>query len=117
QRIVRAAANDTTGPLPDTLLHDGFFTHAARTPHRTALLTQDDRITYHDLADQALRIAATLRNRGTTPGEPVGVTLPKGPDQIAAVLGILAAGAAYVPVGVDQPPERRKRMYQRAGVR
>ncbi|MFP8908544.1 hypothetical protein, partial [Streptomyces atacamensis] len=34
QRIVRAAANDTTGPLPDTLLHDGFFTHAARTPHR-----------------------------------------------------------------------------------
>ncbi|WP_459076330.1 AMP-binding protein, partial [Streptomyces mangrovi] len=117
QRLVRATANDTTGPLPDTLLHDGFFTHAARTPHRTALLTPDGHTTYHDLADQALRIATALLDRGTTPGEPVAVTLPKGPDQIAAVLGILAAGAAYVPVGVDQPPERRKRIYQRAGVR
>ncbi|WP_158239006.1 amino acid adenylation domain-containing protein, partial [Streptomyces barkulensis] len=117
QRLVRATANDTTGPLPDTLLHDGFFTHAARTPHRTALLTPDGHTTYHDLADQALRIATTLLDRGTTPGEPIAVTLPKGPDQIAAVLGILAAGAAYVPVGVDQPPERRKRIYQRAGVR
>ncbi|MEV7028391.1 amino acid adenylation domain-containing protein, partial [Kitasatospora sp. NPDC093558] len=47
----------------------------------------------------------------------VAVTLPKGPDQIAAVLGVLAAGAAYLPVGVDQPAARRERIHGLAGVR
>jgi amino acid adenylation domain-containing protein len=45
------------------------------------------------------------------------VTLGKGPEQVAAVLGVLAAGGTYVPVGVDQPVQRRGRIYRDAGVR
>jgi amino acid adenylation domain-containing protein len=45
----------------------------------------------------------------------VGVCLPKGPDQIAAVLGVLAAGGVYVPVGVDQPGMRRATILAAAG--
>ncbi|NUU20680.1 MAG: non-ribosomal peptide synthetase, partial [Streptomycetaceae bacterium] len=45
------------------------------------------------------------------------VTIPKGPDQVLAALGVLAAGAAYVPVGVEQPEARRARIHATAGVR
>jgi yersiniabactin nonribosomal peptide synthetase len=45
------------------------------------------------------------------------VTLPRGPGQVAAVLGVLLAGGVYVPVGVEQPAARRGRIYAAAGVR
>ncbi|WP_330456386.1 amino acid adenylation domain-containing protein [Streptomyces sp. NBC_00820] len=118
QSAVRDAVNATTGPLPDQLLHAAFFTRAAAEPDRPALLwDKDGRMTYGELADRALRVAAMLRAEGVRPGDLVAVTLPKGPAQIAAVLGVLAAGAAYVPVGVDQPAVRRERMLAAAGVR
>nr|MDP9106603.1 non-ribosomal peptide synthetase [Candidatus Eremiobacteraeota bacterium] len=49
------------------------------------------------------------------PGTPVAVRLPKGPDHITAVLGIAAAGAAFVPVGTDQPEARFERIRHVAG--
>ncbi|HVW44152.1 MAG TPA: amino acid adenylation domain-containing protein [Amycolatopsis sp.] len=104
----RDKANDTAGPRSGKLLHDGFFEQAKRTPDAPALLWgSDGEMTYGELADRALRIAASL---DVTPGDTVGVSMPKGPDQIAAVLGVLAAGAAYVPIGVDQPPARADRI-------
>ncbi|NJP43478.1 non-ribosomal peptide synthetase [Actinacidiphila epipremni] len=117
QRAVREAVNATAAALPDNALHEGFFAQARQHPGRTACVGAGGPLTYGELADRALRIAAGLRARGVRPGEPVGVTLPKGPRQIAAVLGVLAAGAAYLPVGPDQPPVRRDRMLAAAGVR
>ncbi|RAS71104.1 amino acid adenylation domain-containing protein [Lentzea atacamensis] len=106
QRQVREQVNATDGPVPDRTLHADFFRHAAETPDRVAIVWEGGRLTYGELADRALRTAAVIG-----PGEePVAVSLPKGPDQIAAVLGVLAAGRAYVPIGVDQPPARRERM-------
>ncbi|MDH6108776.1 yersiniabactin nonribosomal peptide synthetase [Kitasatospora sp. MAP12-15] len=123
QRSVRARVNATVGPLPTGLLHAGFFERAAAEPGRCALRwgTEEQldhgQLTYGRLADRALRIAAMLRARGVRSGEPVAVSLPKGPDQIAAVLGVLAAGAAYLPIGPDQPAARRERMLASGGVR
>ena len=73
-------------------------------------------LTYGELADRALRVAAHLLERGVRPGDRVSVELPKGPDQAVAVLGVLAAGAAYVPVGAGQPAVRRERILRTAGV-
>ncbi|NKQ56411.1 amino acid adenylation domain-containing protein [Amycolatopsis sp. K13G38] len=104
----RERANDTAGPRSGKLLHEGFFEQATRQPEAPALLWGGaGTMTYGELADRALRIAASL---DVEPGEAVGVSMPKGPDQIAAVLGVLAAGAAYVPIGVDQPPARAERI-------
>lgn len=50
------------------------------------------------------------------PGDLVGVSLVKGAHQVASVLGVLAAGAAYLPIGVDQPLQRCQRIVQQAGV-
>ncbi|HVV14349.1 MAG TPA: amino acid adenylation domain-containing protein [Amycolatopsis sp.] len=110
QAAVRARVNDTAGPRSGKRLHDGFFAHAKETPDAPALQWAGGETTYGELADRALRIAASLRAKEIGLGDTVGVSLPKGPDQIAAVLGVLAAGAAYVPIGVDQPPARAERI-------
>ncbi|HEX5493579.1 MAG TPA: amino acid adenylation domain-containing protein, partial [Mycobacteriales bacterium] len=118
QRAVRLAVNDTAGPVPQGTLHGEFFRHARADPARVALAWGSaGRMSYGELADQALRIATALRRRGVTAGDPVAVSLPKRPGQIAAVLGVLAAGGVYVPVGVDQPPVRRERILATAGTR
>ncbi len=118
QTEVRAAANDTAVSRPAHALHEPFFALAADMPDTPALLWETEgALTYGELAARALSVAGHLRARGIEPGDLVAVSLPKGPEQVAAVLGVLAAGAAYLPLGVDQPPARRARILASAGVR
>ncbi|MGW6498932.1 amino acid adenylation domain-containing protein [Nonomuraea angiospora] len=117
QAVVRERVNGTSGPLPEGVLHEGFFGWARREPDRAALIADGRVVSYGALADQALQVAGHARAAGISTGDAVGVVLPKGPDQIAAVLGVLAAGGVYVPVGVDQPVARRERILSRAGAR
>ncbi|MCX5034759.1 MULTISPECIES: non-ribosomal peptide synthetase [Streptomyces] len=112
----RAVAALPPTPVPDRALHTRFFRLAETEPGRTAVVrTTGDTLTYRELAHAARRIAALLHAHGVREGDTVAVTLPKGADQITAVLGILAAGAAYAPVGVEQPAVRRERIHSVAG--
>ncbi|WHT21776.1 amino acid adenylation domain-containing protein [Crossiella sp. CA-258035] len=118
QLAVREAANETAAPRSGRRLHEGFFNQAKETPDAPAVLWgADGSLSYRELAEQARRVAGALLTRGVEPGEAVAVTLPKGPAQIVAVLGVLTAGATYVPVSVEQPAARRERIHARAGVR
>jgi yersiniabactin nonribosomal peptide synthetase len=118
QRAVRSSVNATGAAESGRLLHEGFFERARRSPERPALLWgEDGELSYGELAERALRAAGWLHSLGVRPAQPVAVTLPKGPEQVVAVLGVLAAGGVYVPVGVDQPVQRRGRIYRDAGVR
>ncbi|MGH3928855.1 MAG: AMP-binding protein, partial [Pseudonocardiaceae bacterium] len=118
QRKVRERVNDTAGPRSDRLLHEGFFAASRQAPAAPALLWGErGALSYRELADRALRVAGALRAKGVQPGDPVGVILPKGPYQAVGILGVLAAGGVYVPVGVDQPALRRERILRAAGVR
>lgn len=97
---------------PDRALHTRFFRLAEAEPSRTAVVHEDGRHrTYGQLAREARQVASLLRRHGVREGDIVTVTLPKGADQITAVLGVLAAGAAYAPVGVEQPAVRRARIH------
>ncbi|MGW7485347.1 amino acid adenylation domain-containing protein, partial [Nonomuraea muscovyensis] len=116
QLAVRAGVNATAGAVSGRLLHAGFFEWAGREPGRVALLWDGGSLSYGELAGRALAVAGWLRGGGVAPGGLVGVSVRRGPDQVAAVLGVLAAGAAYVPVGVDQPEVRRERIFASAGV-
>ncbi len=102
---------------PGVPLPHRFFARAAADPGRTALLADGAAISYGALAERARRMAGLLRARGIGRGDSVGITLPKGVDQIVAVLGVLAVGATYVPSGVDLPAARRERVYRTAGAR
>ncbi|MGF0312209.1 amino acid adenylation domain-containing protein [Rhodococcus sp. IEGM1428] len=121
QLLLRTPATDVprTDAVPaagtDTL-HRAFFDRAARRPDAIALeWGENESMTYGELCDRALRVAATLTDRGVAVGDTVGVTLPKGPDQVTAVLGVLAAGGVYVPIGVDQPASRAALIAGKAG--
>ncbi|WP_280354977.1 non-ribosomal peptide synthetase [Nocardia otitidiscaviarum] len=73
-------------------------------------------LTYGELAAQALAVAGALRAAGVRPGDAVAVQLPKGPDQIVATVGVLAAGGVYVPIGFDQPAARRAEIIRTGAV-
>uniref|UniRef100_UPI0007A4A4DF non-ribosomal peptide synthetase n=2 Tax=Nocardia flavorosea TaxID=53429 RepID=UPI0007A4A4DF len=102
---------------PALPLHQRFFVRAATDPDRTALVTGGATISYGELSAQARRMAGLLRDKGIGRGDSVVVTLPKGVDQVVATLGVLAAGATYVPSGIDLPPARRARVARTAGAR
>lgn len=109
QRQTRERVNDTAVELPAHTLHGPFFARAAADPERWALVG-DRSLSYGELAGRARSVAGWLRSQGAVPGDTVAVTLPKGPDQAAVVLGVLALGCAYLPISVDQPPHRVERI-------
>ncbi|WP_063063813.1 non-ribosomal peptide synthetase [Nocardia violaceofusca] len=117
QRAVRERVNDTFTDWQARTLHGEFFCRARRKPEAEALRWRGGACDYGDLADQALAVAAALTDAGVRPGDTVAVVISKGHRQIPAVLGVLAAGAAYVPIGTGQPPARRDRILARAGAR
>ncbi len=80
------------------------------------MFSDDGDLTYGELRTQALAVAEALRGNGVRPGDLVALIGPKGAEQIPAVLGILAAGAAYLPIGADQPADRTARILESSGV-
>lgn len=116
QREVRLRVNQTAGPIPEGLLHHGFLLAAERTPEAVALIHGERSLTYAELADQAKRCASALAAQGVCPGDTVAISMSKGIGQVVAALGILQAGAVYVPIALDQPAERRRTIYRDAGV-
>jgi amino acid adenylation domain-containing protein len=97
------------------LLHELFEAQAARTPDAVALISWETRWTYRELDERAEAVAAELRGQGIGPEDRVGVLLPRTPEMIAALLGILKAGAAYVPIDPNYPEARRARIVADAG--
>jgi yersiniabactin nonribosomal peptide synthetase len=99
-------------------LHTSFFDFAVRSPQATALVEgcSNTYISYGELSQYALRVAAFLKEKGVKEGEPVAVTLPRGIGQITAVFGILAMGACYVPVSIGQPFARRDSIHKKAAI-
>lgn len=112
QRAQRARLNAPSGTTPSGLLHDPLTRQAARRPGHPAVVTASRTITYESLAGRADRLAGMLRESGVRPGDLVAVATPQGWEQIASVLGALTAGAAYVPVDPDWPPDRLRYVLQ-----
>jgi amino acid adenylation domain-containing protein/non-ribosomal peptide synthase protein (TIGR01720 family) len=87
-------------------LHRHFERQAARTPDAAAITAGDTTLTYAVLNARANGIARRLRSVGVTRGARVGICLDRGPDLVPAILGVLKAGAAYVPMDPNYPDER-----------
>jgi pyochelin synthetase len=108
QAARRRAVNEVYAPLSDDLLHTGFLTQVKRAPERVALIAGAETLSYGQLYARAAALAGELgRTPGFSPGSLVGVVIDKGAEQIAAVLGVLLAGGAYLPIDTTQPPARR----------
>ncbi|HYC88908.1 MAG TPA: amino acid adenylation domain-containing protein [Thermoanaerobaculia bacterium] len=105
--------NATPGPVPDGRLHDAFFERAAREPERVAVIGAARTLTYGELAAYANAVTRQLPERR----ELVAVIMEKGWEQVAAVLGILQSGAAYLPIDAGLPDERIASLLAAANVR
>ncbi len=114
----------TVGPMPGlrdsahaASLLDIFDATVAANSARVALDADDGVLTYGELSEAANRVARGLRKQGVGPGERVGVYLESGSWRLyAGILGVLRAGAAYVPVDADDPPARAAEIFDGADV-
>ncbi len=99
--------NDTQRAYPrDQCLHHLIETQVERTPDAVAVVFENQRLTYQELNDRANRIAHRLLVLGVVPENLVGLCMERSPDMVVGLLGILKAGAAYVPIDPDYPRER-----------
>ncbi|MFC5752657.1 non-ribosomal peptide synthetase, partial [Actinomadura rugatobispora] len=103
--------NDTARPLPDVSVAGLFERRAAESPDAVAVVSGDVELTYAELNDRANGLAHALVRRGVRPGDLVGVLMERSADLIVALLAVLKAGAAYVPL-----EERRRAVAAETGV-
>ena len=89
-----------------SLLQDYLTRSAERDPEKVAVVMGEERLTYGELEQASNRLARLLGESGCRPGDRVCLLLPKAPATIAALLGVLKAGAAYVPIDVSSPAPR-----------
>ncbi|MEV8394654.1 MULTISPECIES: amino acid adenylation domain-containing protein [unclassified Streptomyces] len=109
--------NTTAGAPPTGRLEDGFLQRAAQEPDRPAILTAHRTVTYGELEAVSRSVAVWLRDHGVGRGDVVPVVMDKGWEQVAAVLGVLRAGAAYCPVSVTLPADRIRRLLDATSAR
>ena len=85
-----------------------FAAQVARTPDAAAVLDASRTLTYAQLDRRARADRARLRGAGAGPEQVVAVALPRSADLIAALLGVLRAGAVYLPLDLAHPAARRE---------
>ncbi|SDN68470.1 amino acid adenylation domain-containing protein [Allokutzneria albata] len=109
--------NDTATDYPrNSCLHELFDARAAEAPDAVAAVHVDRQLTYGELRDRSDALAVRLRGVGTQRGDPVAVCGDLSLDALIAFLGVLKAGAAYVPLDDTLPPARLRAMAEDAGV-
>ncbi|MFC6089703.1 amino acid adenylation domain-containing protein [Saccharothrix lopnurensis] len=87
-------------------VHDLFAARARADPDLTAVVCGPQRLTFRELADRVDRLTGALLARGARPEDPVGLLLERGADAVVALLAVLAAGGAVVPLSTDLPDAR-----------
>ena len=98
-------------------MQEAFARHVSDCPDAPALRDADRIWSYADLDAASTRLAVALHGRGVVAEDRVGVFLPRSCEAIVALLGVLKAGAAYVPLDPEYPAARLAHMQQDAGVR
>ncbi|ULR48216.1 non-ribosomal peptide synthetase [Streptomyces deccanensis] len=101
--------------VPEITLAEGFAAQVARTPDATAVVFEDERLSYAELDSRAEELAVRLRGRGAGPGAFVAVAVPRSAELMVALLGVLKSGAAYLPVDLDYPADRVAHMLADSG--
>ncbi|MFI0263780.1 amino acid adenylation domain-containing protein [Streptomyces sp. NPDC017056] len=112
------AWNDTATDYPrDATVPALFAEQARRAPGRQAVEWKEGSLTYRELYARVRKAAAHLRARGMEDGDTVAVLLRRSPEAVSAVLAVLEAGGAYLPLDPDDPEERLETVLTGAGVR
>ncbi|MBE1577330.1 non-ribosomal peptide synthase/polyketide synthase [Amycolatopsis roodepoortensis] len=112
-----AELNATSHPVPERTLAEAFAEQVAKTPSATAVIFRDTELSYADLDARAENLARRLRSLGAGPEVVVAVAVPRSAELMVALLGVLKAGAAYLPIDLDYPADRLEYMLADSGAR
>ncbi len=116
QRRVHWRVNYTDNAYTGELLHGHIQRRAYTDADRIAIICADRSYSYGQLMARADQVTELLQEQGVKPGDKVAIRMDKSFSQIAAVLGVAQAGAAYVPLACDQPVGRMLDIVRRAGI-
>ncbi|MFF1309190.1 condensation domain-containing protein, partial [Streptomyces sp. NPDC058307] len=106
RRQVLVTWNDTTADIPRGTVRELFEAQAARTPDAIVVQYGESGLSYAELDARANRLGRHLISTGVGPESVVAILMDRSADLVAAMLGVLKAGAAYLPVDPGQPAER-----------
>uniref|UniRef100_UPI00062532BD non-ribosomal peptide synthetase n=1 Tax=Streptomyces odonnellii TaxID=1417980 RepID=UPI00062532BD len=115
-QAARTTWNDTGRPVESRTVPEIFAGTVRARPDATALVTSGGRLTFARLAAKADGITRALKRHGAAPGTVVGLALPRD-EMVPAILGVLASGAAYLPLDPDYPADRLEFMLSDAAPR
>jgi tyrocidine synthetase-3 len=106
----RQALERSTGPDAEyphaTCVHELFESQVTRTPEAAAVISGGRELSYRELNRQANQVAHYLRGLGVTSGSIVAICLEHSAEEVVALLGVLKAGAAYLPLDPETPARR-----------
>jgi amino acid adenylation domain-containing protein len=107
QRQILKDWNATSQAVADVKgIHELFEAWVDRSPAAIAVRSHRDLLTYAELDQRSNRLAHYLREQGIQPGVRIGISLERSAEMIVAMLGVLKAGGAYIPLDPSYPPER-----------
>jgi len=96
-------------------IQECFSAGVRSSPDADAVVWDGGRLTYRELADRAARLAGRLRAEGATTGTAVAILMPRSPDLVVAIIGVLMTGGYYVPLHDAYPPHRRQQVLDDVG--
>lgn len=106
QQALLHNVNETSAPVPQGLLHTPVLTQCQQNPSAVAVIDSGQSFSYGDIYLHSNFLAHRLWQQGSVSGDLVAVLLPKGYEQIVAVLAVLEAGGAYVPIESSYSAQR-----------
>jgi amino acid adenylation domain-containing protein len=101
----------------DAYVHQEIEARVSRAPERIALIFRNDALTYRELDQRAGQLAIYLRSIGVGPDMPVGICVERSIEMVVAMLGVLKAGGAYLPLDPAFPADRIEFMVADSGAR
>jgi amino acid adenylation domain-containing protein/non-ribosomal peptide synthase protein (TIGR01720 family) len=110
--------NATQAEYPkDKTIHQLFEEQVEKTPENVAVVLGDRRLTYRELNGKANQLVGILREKGVKPDSIVGIMVERSPEMIIAIMGVLKAGGAYLPIDPGHPGERVRYILENSGTR
>ena len=110
--------NETEAEFPSgKCVHELFEEQVRRSPEATAVVFEEEELSYGELNERANQLAWRLRELGVGPETRVGLLVERSLEMVVGLLGVLKAGAAYVPLDPDYPSERLSYMLESAQVK
>ncbi len=110
EQLIRHWSTGEVSPIPGASVHERFEAMVRQRPQAIAAVYEESTLTYAQLNAHANRLAWELRRRGVGPENLVGLLAERSLEMLVGLLGILKAGAAYVPLDPRSPPERIRQL-------